>query len=198
VDWFEVFLGMLARDKWRERQEQKRLNRAWVDQQVAVDEAKVAEWQAFETAVLEVLEKDFQRTLAVTDDLVARMDYDPTAVTRWTEQWSAWCRRSRPTLERLAERCRALEVPFASIEPGTINGWIEVKFDAAAALDRVIEGCRLGQERDWTVAGPVVQNGMDMWSAMFEKLLRLGSPASQRAWKRRYERAVAAGEARRD
>jgi hypothetical protein len=53
---------------------------------------------------------------------------------------------------------------------------IDVKWEAIAALERVIDGARLLQEGDFDSGGPTVQEGMDMWSAMFEHALSLLSP----------------------
>jgi hypothetical protein len=62
-----------------------------------------------------------------------------------------------------------------------------VKWEAIGALERVIDGARLLQEGDFHSGDPTVQEGMDMWSAMFEHALSLSSPVDRWRWESRYQ-----------
>jgi hypothetical protein len=179
LNWFDIFLGLVARDLWRERRQQKQREREWIDARIAEDNAIRADWERLEREVLQVLEGDFQRMLAVSDRILEGPNDDQAV---FLETWADWGRRAAPTLERLVAEFREVRIPSMARPEA-----IDVKWEAIAALERVIEGARLLQEGDFNSGGPTVQEGMGMWSAMFEHALSLSSPADRRHWESRYQ-----------
>ena len=169
---FDVFVGMLARDWFRERQERDRLSRALRQEEAAF----AARWRQFEADALRVLYVGYNDVLDRTDALLARDDTDG-----YLDAWAEWGRQVEPVLMRLEDHCRALQLPVSATEGG-----MEVQQAAAAALRRVADGARLWQKRSWKTAPTVTQQGMDMWSAMSEKKLDQLDPAAREAWERTY------------
>ena len=175
MNWLDVFVGMLARDWWRERQERNRRSRAYLDE----ERAFAANWHKFEADVIGVLGSSYFGVLDFTDALLARGD-----TTGYLDAWATWGRQVEPVLIRLEERCLALQLP--TLAP---MGWLDVRREAAAALRRVADGARLWQQRAWETAPSVTQQGIDMWCAISEKKLDQLDPAAREAWEQMYQRA---------
>jgi len=172
---FDVFIGMLARDWFRERQERNRRSGAYLDE----ERAFASNWHQFEADVIGVLGNNYFGVLDFTDALLARGD-----TTGYLDAWAIWGRQVEPVLVRLEERCLAQQLPtFAPM------GWLDVRREAAAALNRVADGARLWQQRAWETAPSVTQQGMDMWSAMGDKKLDQLDPAAREEWERMYQHA---------
>jgi hypothetical protein len=171
---FDVFVGMLARDWFRERQERNRRSQAYLDEEKAFN----AKWRQFEADALGVLYAGYNDILSRTDALIDRGD-----LTGYLDAWAEWGTQVEPVLMRLEARCRAVQLP-AFVSEG---GW-DVRQEAAAALRRVADGARLWQKRSWKTASTVTQQGMDMWSVMSEKKLDQLNPAAREAWERMYQR----------
>lgn len=179
MDWFDIFLGFVARDRWREYRQEKARERAWIDARLAEDDAIRAEWDRLEREALQVLEHDFQRMLVVSDRIVAAPNYDYEA---FLDTWADWGRHAVPTLTRLVAEFRETSVHSAAGPEA-----IDMKWQAVAALEGVIEGARLLQGRDFNSGGPTVQQGMDMWSAMVEYAVSQFSRADRRRWESRLQ-----------